>query len=152
MTPRLTPAAAHLALIKPLIDFANSAQEGLDPTLAELVKIRASQINGCAFCLFMHTRDARKRGETEERIYLLEGWRESPLYTERERAALAWTEALTQLREDGVSDQIYDTLKKYFSEEEQIKLTLVIGAINAFNRINVGFRVPHTAVADRRAA
>ena len=96
MTSRPNPFATHFDLVKPLVDFGNYSQEGIDPTLVELIKIRASQINGCGACLFMHTRDARKNGETEERIFLLNAWRESPLFSDREGAVLAWTEALTR--------------------------------------------------------
>ncbi len=152
MTSRLNPAAKHFDLIKPLIGFALSSQEGVDPTLAELIKIRASQINGCARCLHMHTHDARKHGETEERLYLLDAWRESALYTERERAALGWTEALTRLYDTGAPDDAYEALKAQFTEEEQIRITLLICAINAFNRLNVGFRVKQPAEAGRAAA
>jgi AhpD family alkylhydroperoxidase len=148
----LDPFARHYDLVKPLIDFGNTVQDGLDPTLAELIKIRASQINGCAACLYLHSRDARKNGESEERIYLLEGWRESPLYTESERAALAWTEVLTRMHEGGPSDEAYEALTKHFSEEEQIKITLLIGGINAFNRLNVGFRRGHSTAVGRKAA
>ena len=116
---------------------------GLEKPLLELVKIRASQINKCAFCLHMHTRDARKAGESEERIYLLEAWRESPLYTERERAALAWTEALTLLPQTGAPDDVYAQVTAQFSEPEVANLTLAIGAINLWNRFGVGFRLPH---------
>ncbi len=115
----------------------------LDKTLLELVKIRASQINKCAFCLHMHTRDARKAGVSEERIYLLEAWRESALYTERERAALAWTEALTLLPETGAPDDVYAQVAAQFSEPEIVGLTLAIGAINLWNRFGVGFRLVH---------
>ena len=109
----------------------------------ELVKIRASQINGCAFCLHMHTASAREHGETEERLYLLDAWRESPLYSERERAALAWTEALTLVAETRAPDEDYHALQAQFTEEEQVKLTLLIVAINGWNRIQVGFRGVH---------
>jgi AhpD family alkylhydroperoxidase len=115
----------------------------LDKPLLELVKIRASQINRCAFCLHMHTRDARKAGVSEERIYLLEAWRESPLYTQRERAALAWTEALTLLPETGAPDEAYAQVAAQFSEPEIVGLTLAIGAINLWNRFGVGFRLVH---------
>lgn len=152
MTSRFDPLAAHFELVKPLIDYSYYAQEGVDPTLAELIKLRASQINGCAACLFMHAREARKRGETEERIYLLDAWRESPFFDERERAVLGWTEALTRLEPEGVSDAAYTALKAHFSEEEQIKITLLIGAINAFNRLNVGFHRGHPTTAGRKAA
>jgi AhpD family alkylhydroperoxidase len=123
----------------------------LEESLMDLVVTRASQINGCAFCLDMHTADARKRGEMEQRLYLLDAWRDSPLYSDRERAALAWTEALTVLHETRVPDDAYETLKAEFSEEEQVKLTLLIVAINGWNRINVGFRVVHP-IEQRRAA
>jgi len=124
---------------------------GLEESLIDLVKIRASQINRCAFCLDMHTAEARKRGETEQRLYLLDAWRDSPLYSERERAALAWTEALTKLPETGASDEVYRAVKAQFSEEEQVTLTLLIVAINGWNRIQVGFRAVH-ALDARRAA
>jgi AhpD family alkylhydroperoxidase len=152
MTSRLNPFGTRLDLAKPLIDFASSAQSGLDPVLAELIKIRASQINGCAVCLAMHAGDARRHGESEERIIMLDAWRESPLYSERERAALAWTEVLTRVHERGAPDAEYDALKASFTDEEQIRITLVIGAINAFNRINVGFRVKAPGAAAARTA
>jgi len=126
-------------------------QDGLEDSLMELVKIRASQINGCAFCLHMHTAEARKKGETEERLFLLDAWRESPLYSARERAALAWTEALTLVAETRASDEAYEALQAQFSEEEQVKLTLLIVAINGWNRVQVGFRGVHP-VAERKAA
>jgi len=127
------------------------AKAGLEPGLMELVKIRASQINGCAVCLHMHTAEARSKGETEERLYLLDAWRDSPLYSERERAALAWTEALTLVAETRAPDDVYAALKEQFTEEEQVKLTLLIVAINGWNRIQVGFRGVHPAAA-RKAA
>jgi AhpD family alkylhydroperoxidase len=126
-------------------------KSGLEDCLMELVKIRASQINGCARCLHMHTADARKHGETEERLYLLYTWRESPLYSERERAALAWTEALTLVSETRAPDDVYRTLRANFTEEEQVTLTLLIVAINGWNRIQVGFRAVHP-VQQRQAA
>ena len=104
----------------------------------ELVKIRASQINGCAFCLDMHAAEARKAGETEQRLYLLDAWRDSPLYSDRERAALAWTEALTRLADKGAPDDVYQALKSHFSDEEQVALTLLIVTINGWNRLQVG--------------
>ena len=149
MTSRPNPYATHFNLVKPLIDFGNYSEEGIDPTLVELIKIRASQINGCGACLFMHTRDARKNGESEERIFLLDAWRESPLFNDRERAVLAWTEALTSVHE---ADAAYEALRAHFSAEEQIKITLLIGAINAFNRVNVGFRVKHGGSSAPKAA
>ena len=125
---------------------------GLEPTLQELVKIRASQINGCAFCLHMHTTDARKGGESEMRLYMLNAWRESSLYTPRERAALAWTEALTLLPQSGAPDADYDLLKEQFSESEQINLTILIGMINGWNRFAVGLRAQHPKGNERAAA
>jgi AhpD family alkylhydroperoxidase len=111
----------------------------LEPSLVELVKIRASQINGCANCINMHATEARRQGETEQRIYLLSAWREAPCYTERERAALGWTEALTRLSEGHTHESAYATLKSQFSDEEQVKLTLMINIINGWNRLSVGF-------------
>jgi AhpD family alkylhydroperoxidase len=152
MTPRLNTFAAAPAAMKAWTDYSQGLLKcGLEESLIQLVEIRASQINGCAFCLNMHTADARKRGETEQRLYLLDAWRDSPLFSERERAALAWTEALTLLPETRAPDDVYQALKAQFSEEEQVKLTLLIVAINGWNRINVGFRAVH-AVEERRAA
>ena len=152
MTPRLNPFAAAPALMRSWLDFGEGLRgQGLEESLMELVKIRASQVNGCAFCLHMHTTDARKAGETEERIYLLDAWRESPLYTERERAALAWTETLTKVSETHAPDDDYEALKAHFSESEQVALTLLVVAINGWNRIQVGFRGVHP-VEERRAA
>lgn len=116
---------------------------GLEKLLLELIKIRASQLNKCAFCLHMHTRDARKAGETEERIYLLDAWRESSFYSARERAALAWTEALTLLPQHGAPDDVWAEMKANFSDAEIANVTLAIGAINAWNRIGVGFALQH---------
>jgi AhpD family alkylhydroperoxidase len=113
---------------------------GLEPSLIELVKMRASQINGCAFCLDMHSRDARKRGETEQRLYLLDAWREVPLYSPRERAALAWTEALTRVADTHAPDEDYAELRRHFSEKEIVDLTTLIGTINLWNRLAIGFR------------
>jgi AhpD family alkylhydroperoxidase len=118
-------------------------KSGLEKPLLELIKIRASQLNKCAFCLHMHTRDARHAGVSEERIYLLEAWRESPLYSDRERAALAWTEALTLLPDTGAPDDVYAYLTAQFSEPEIVGLTLAVGAINLWNRFGVGFRLVH---------
>lgn len=122
---------------------------GLETSLYELVKTRASQINGCAYCLHMHTTDARANGETEMRLYLLNAWRESSLYTPRERAALAWTEALTTVSETGAPDTDYENLEAHFSEQEQVALTLLITTINAWNRLAIGFRTPHPDTADQ---
>lgn len=118
--------------------FQNSS---LEPALLELVKLRASQINGCGYCLDMHTKDARHAGETEQRSYLLSVWREAPIYTERERAALAWTEALTTLENQQVSDEVYKHVGAHFSEDELMRLTLAVVAINGWNRFCIGFNV-----------
>jgi len=112
---------------------------GLEHGLLELVKIRASQINGCAFCIDMHTKDARAAGETEQRIYALNAWRETPFFTERERAALAWAEAVTRIG-DGVSDDLHAEARRQFSEKELVDLTWAVAAINAWNRIAISFR------------
>ena len=114
---------------------------GLERPLLELVKMRASQINGCAYCLDMHSKDARAAGETEQRLYLLDAWRESPFYSERERAALAWTEALTRIsKTKDVPDALYDEVRKQFSEKELVDLSLAIIAINGWNRLAIPFR------------
>src|SRR5919205_1562777 len=152
MKPRLNPNKAAPEAMKALGALESYVQgSGLEPSLIELVKTRASQINGCAYCLHMHTRDARAEGESEERLYLLDAWRESPLYSERERAALAWTEALTLIAETRAPDDAYRALQAQFSEEEQVTLTLLIVAINGWNRIQVGFRAVHP-VGQRQAA
>ena len=139
----------------PRISFAKVAPEGmhalseleryvrrstLDPALLELVRLRASQINGCAYCMDMHTKDARAAGESEQRLYVLSGWREAPFYTERERAALAWTEALTLISQTNAPDDVYEMVRTKFSEKELVDLTLAIVAINAWNRLSIGFR------------
>jgi AhpD family alkylhydroperoxidase len=113
---------------------------GLESSLLELVKTRASQINGCAFCIDMHTKDARAHGETEQRLYALSAWREAPFYTDRERAALAWTEAVTLVAETGAPDEVYELARGQFSEKELVDLTFAVVAINGWNRLAVGFR------------
>ena len=117
-------------------------KSGLEPKLLELVKLRASQINGCAYCIDMHTKDARAAGETEQRLYLLDAWHEAAhLYSERERAAIAWTEALTRLGEAHVPDDVYAQVRARFSDAELVTLTLAVTAINSWNRMNIAFRV-----------
>ncbi len=144
MKPRLIPLNTAPEVIQPMLDLENYLRTcGLEMSLIELVKLRASQINECAFCIHMHTRDARAAGESEDRLYLLNAWRESPLYTDRERAALAWTESLTLIAEKHASDEDYAQLQEQFSPEEQVKLSLVIGAINVWNRLAIGFRLVH---------
>jgi AhpD family alkylhydroperoxidase len=127
---------------------------GLEQSLLELVKLRASQINGCAHCIDMHSKEMRAAGESEQRLYLLDAWRESPFYTERERAALNWTEALTLLTHGHVPEDEYDAARAHFDEQELANLTLAIIAINGANRLNIAFRtVPGSyRVASRRAA
>lgn len=115
---------------------------GLEPELVELVKLRASQINGCAYCIDMHTKDARTHGESEQRLFGVSAWRESPFYSERERAALAWAESITKTSEDHVPDEIYDRVKEHFTEKELVDLTLAVIAINSWNRLAVSFRTP----------
>jgi AhpD family alkylhydroperoxidase len=112
----------------------------IDPRLRELIRIRASQLNGCAYCLDMHTKDARAAGETEQRLYTLDAWRETPFFDERERAALEWTEAVTRIADTHVPDDVYERVKSHFSEQELIDLTLAIANINTWNRLNVAFR------------
>ena len=143
---RLNPYAVAPQMIEAMRELeVRVSGSGLERSLINLVKMRASQINGCAFCLHMHSRDARAHGETEERLYLLNAWRESPLYTPRERAALAWTEALTLIAQTHAPDHDYEMLAQHFSGEEQVKLTLAIGTINVWNRIAIGFRYIHSA-------
>ena len=115
-------------------------QSGLEPSLRELVKIRASQINGCAYCLVMHTNDARKRGESDERMHLLNAWQEAPVFTARERAALAWVEAVTLVSDGHVPDDVYEEARGQFSEQELVDLTVATVAINAWNRLAIAFR------------
>ena len=118
-------------------------RSGLEKPLVELVKMRASQMNGCTYCLDMHSRDARRDGETEQRLYLLNGWRESPLYSDRERAALAWTESLTKVAECGAPDAEYAALEQHFAPKEIVDLTVLIGMINLWNRMAIAMRTPH---------
>ena len=154
MIPRLNPYAVAAAAMQPMVAMEMSIrQSGLEFSLIELVKMRASQINGCAFCLHMHSRDARAAGESEERLYLLDAWRESPLYSPRERAALGWTEALTRIADTHAPDDAYAALDPHFTNEEKVKLTLLVTTINAWNRIAVGFRLVHPVEnAGRQAA
>jgi AhpD family alkylhydroperoxidase len=114
----------------------------LEPSLRELINIRASQINACAFCLHMHMRDARKAGESQERLDLVSAWREAPSFSARERAALAWTEAVTQVADTHVPDDVYDMVRAEFSEQEIVDLTMAVVTINSWNRLMVSFRVP----------
>lgn len=142
MNPRLNPFAAAPQLMQAYLGFSEEvAKSGLEPSLLELVKIRASQINGCANCLNMHTAEARKAGETEQRLHLLAAWHEAPCYSERERAALAWTEQMTLVAEKRAPDDAYAVLDAQFTKEEQLKLTMAIIVINGWNRLAVGFNL-----------
>ena len=143
MSERLNPTKAAPGGYKLMLDMEKYLHEcGLEQSLIELVKMRASQINGCAFCLNMHSQDARKSGETEQRLYLLDAWRETELFSDRERAALAWTEALTLIAQTHAPDAVYAEAKAQFSDAELANLTLLIGTINTWNRIAIGFRAP----------
>jgi len=139
MTAKLDLFAAAPTAMKQWYGVSLAISGSLDTTLVHLVEIRASQINGCANCLNMHTVFAREHGETEQRINLLPAWREAPCYTDRERAALGWTEAMTRLSEGHTQEGAYEALKAQFTEEEQVKLTLMINIINGWNRLGVGF-------------
>lgn len=146
------PFAAAPALMASWTDMSQAVAGSLEPSLVALVEIRASQINGCANCINMHTAEARARGESEQRLYLLSAWREAPCYTGRERAALAWTEALTRLSQDHPPADAREALDAHFSHEEQVKLTLMVNVINGWNRIAVGFGLWHEPAAGRQAA
>ena len=118
------------------------ATSGLEPKLMLLVKLRASQLNGCAYCIDMHWKDLRVEGENEQRLYGLDAWQESPYYTDRERAALAWTEAVTQVADGHVPDRVFEETRRHFTEEELVNLTLCVAAINAWNRLSIALRAP----------
>ncbi|MBC2886245.1 carboxymuconolactone decarboxylase family protein [Ochrobactrum sp. CM-21-5] len=153
MEPRLSPHKLAPKIMQAMIGLEKAVSEaGLEYSLYELVRIRASQINGCAYCIHMHTRDARKAGETEERLYLVAAWRESPLFTPRERAALAWTESLTLLADTRAPDEDFDVLKEHFTDEEIVNLSMAINVINIWNRIAVGFRTVHPVTVNAAAA
>lgn len=146
MQTRLDPYTVAPDTMNAMLGLENYVQgAGLEHSLIELVKTRASQINGCAYCMHMHTKDARASGESEERLYLLNAWHESALYSPRERAALAWTEALTLVADTRAPDAAYDEALEHFTAEELVNLTLLICAINSWNRIAVGFRSVHPA-------
>ena len=127
-------------------------QSGLDAKLGELIKIRVSQINGCAYCLAMHTRDARKHGESDERMHLLNAWREAPVYSARERAALEWVEAITLVTQGHVSDAAFETVRNQFTEKEIVDLTAAAVAINSWNRIAIAFRASPQVEIKKAAA
>jgi len=141
MKPRIEFHKVQPAAVKAMLALQGYVNDcGLEHSLLELVKLRASQINGCAYCIDMHTKDARVAGESEQRLYLLSAWRESPMYSDRERAALQWTESVTLLSETNVPDEDYAQARAHFSDEELVNLSMAIVAINGWNRLCVGFR------------
>ena len=141
MKQRINVAEAGQGVLKAMLGLsAYLAKSGLEKSLLDLVYFRVSQINGCAYCLDMHSKDLRAAGETEQRLYLLDAWRESPFYSERERAALAWAEAVTHVNEGHVPDEVFEQARAQFGEEELANLTLAVVAINGWNRLNVAFR------------
>ena len=153
MTQRLNFYGADQKLIQPLLAIEALIKEGpLEERLALLLKMRASQINGCAYCLHMHSADARNAGESEARLYLLDAWHESDLYTPRERAALAWTESLTRVSETHAPDADFELVRSQFNDEELIHLSLLISNINTWNRLSIGFRAQHPSDRMKQAA
>ena len=165
---RAQPEPSTLVNVQPRINIANVSpdaykamsgleryvrQSGLETSLLELVRLRASQINACAYCIDMHTKDARAAGETEQRLYALNAWRETPFYTPRERAALEWTEALTQIATSGAPDDVFERVRSHFTESELVNLTMAIVGINGWNRIAISFRaVPGSYERPKEAA
>jgi AhpD family alkylhydroperoxidase len=146
MKPRFENLNSAAHVMKAMLALEGAVEaSGLDRALLDLVKVRASQINGCAYCINMHFLDAKKHGETDQRLYLLDAWRDAPVYTDRERAVLAWTEAVTRIT-GGVTDEIYADVRKFFSETELANLTLAVVAINGWNRFNIAFRNMPTVV------
>ena len=154
MSPRIEYHKAEPSALKAMLGLQAYVNEsGIEHSLLELVKLRASQLNGCAYCIDMHTKDARARGETEQRLYALDAWRETPFYSERERAALAWAEAVTLLGDGHVPDAVYEQAREQFDEQELVKLTFALVAINGWNRLSIAFRaVPGTYKSPVRAA
>ena len=142
MTQRVHNYYSHApASIKAMMDLEKSfADSTVEKTIQELVKLRASQINGCGHCIDMHSKELRADGESEQKLYLLSAWRESPFYSERERAALAWTEAVTLISQTHAPDDVYNEVRAHFSEAEIVNLTMLIGTINTWNRLAIGFR------------
>jgi AhpD family alkylhydroperoxidase len=129
-------------MVRAMLSLSGEVARNIEPPLFELVKIRASQINGCAYCIDMHTKDARRAGETEQRLYALSAWRETPFFTPRERAALEWTESVTRVADTHVPDEIYERVSAHFAEGELVALTLAVIVINGWNRLAVSFRAP----------
>jgi AhpD family alkylhydroperoxidase len=141
MDPRIDYAKAAPGVLRAMLDLGKQVRSsGLDPKLIDLVNLRASQINGCAYCIDMHWKDLRAAGESEQRLYGLDAWAESPYYTDRERAALAWTEAVTKVHDGHVADPVYEATRRFFTEKELADLTLGIVAINGWNRLNIALR------------
>ena len=141
MEPRIDPAKAAPGARAAMYGLEKYVREsGLETSLLELVRLRASQMNGCAYCIDMHTKDARAEGETEQRLYAVTAWRETPFFTDRERAALEWTEAVTAIGESGVPDDLYQAVSRHFTELELVNLTMAIVAINGWNRLAISFR------------
>jgi len=141
MEQRINAMEKGQGALKVLFGFsAYLAKSSIEKNLLQLIDYRVSQINGCAYCLDMHSKDLRHGGESEQRIYMLSAWRETPLYTPRERAALAWAESVTLLNEGHVPDEVYEEVRKEFSEDELIELTMAVAAINTWNRLNIAFR------------
>src|SRR4051812_44109796 len=152
MVARLNILARKNEGIDALVAVESWIAKSFDPKLLELVKVRVSQMNGCAHCLHMHWHDAMKLGETDDRLLLLSAWRESALYTDRERAALAWAESLTRIAETHAPDALYDETRRVFPDDELIALSIGVAMINAWNRLAIGFRLQHPADRIRRAA
>jgi AhpD family alkylhydroperoxidase len=147
MQSRIDPEKIAPGVFKAMaaLEMYTRKSSGLEPALLELVKMRASQINGCAYCIDMHSKDARAKGESEQRLYALNAWRETPFFTDRERAAMAWTEAITLISQTHAPDSLYEEVRKSFTEEQLAQLTLAIVTINGWNRLAIAFRsVPGT--------
>jgi AhpD family alkylhydroperoxidase len=153
MQPRIDPVQVAPDAYKAMLALgAYVRQSGLEPPLLDLVRLRASQINGCAYCIDMHSKDARARGESEQRLYALNAWRETPFYTDRERAALAWAEAVTQVANGHVPDEVYERTRQHFTEKELVDLSMAVVEINSWNRLAISFRaVPGTYVPASQA-
>lgn len=154
MDARIKIEKAAPGAVKAMLDLQKYVDNcGLEESLLDLIRLRSSQINGCTYCIDMHTKDARARGESEQRLYELDAWRETPFYSERERAALEWTEAVTLITDGHVPDDLYELARNQFGEKELVDLTLAIAVINTWNRMSIPFRtVPGTYQARKRAA
>ncbi|MCW1427848.1 carboxymuconolactone decarboxylase family protein [Novosphingobium sp. JCM 18896] len=152
MTAKLNPYTAAPEIMKPWMAVSDAVNTSLEHSLVELVKLRSSILNGCANCINMHTADARMAGESEQRLYLVAAWHEAPVFTPRERAALAWTDALTKLAQGHTHDAAWDALAEHFTEEECVKLTLLINVINGWNRIATAFGLRIETPATKKLA